>query len=97
MLEKLVLDSGPHYYVGERILRLSDPEGYRLKLYEICHILGLTFIDQNNRHQPYLNQVAKMPLDEFICHCEIVYDEISENLENVETSSDGRKTEALQA
>lgn len=45
LLDKLIQETGPHYYVGDRVLQMTDPEGYKLKKFEICYILGLTYKD----------------------------------------------------
>lgn len=80
LLDKLIQESGPHYYVMS-VISKSDPDGFRLKQFEICYVLGLTYIDQKKRLNPLPKQLKWMPLEEFSCHCEIVYDEIVEAIE----------------
>lgn len=83
MLDKLIEESRISHYVVTKILGNSDPENYKEMLPKICYVLCLTKVERKTKHTiPLTQQLYKMPLDELICHCLLVFEETEENLES---------------
>ena len=98
ILDKLIESSRIAHYNVTKILIGSDPDNYREMLPKICYVLCLTQEDRKKRTIPLTDQLYRMPLDELICHCLLVFDETEENLEHEKRkrhNKDAKKIRAL--